>query len=54
MKISSSDIVFFRKCIEEYSFRSSSSTDSYDKILFSVCADVYRRLLDDFLSYSKG
>lgn len=49
-----SDAILLREYIDEYRVLSFVSSDPYEKILFSVCADVYRRLLDDFLSYSKG
>lgn len=54
MVFSDSDAIFLREYIDEYRVLSFVSSDPYEKILFSVCADVYRRLLDDFLSYTKG
>lgn len=53
MVLSASDVGFFRKYIDEYRVRSFSSSDPYEKILFSVCADVYQHLLDDLLAQSR-
>ena len=50
---SASDVGFFRKYIDEYRVRSFSSSDPYEKILFSVCADVYQHFLDDLLAQSR-
>lgn len=51
MTFSVSDVSFLRKCIHDYRSKSVSATDPYDKIMFSVCASVYQRLLDDLLNY---
>ena len=53
MVFSDSDAILLREYIDEYRVRSFSSSDSYEKILFSVCADVYQHLLDDLLAQSQ-
>lgn len=53
MVFSDSDAIFLRDYIDEYRVLSSVSSDPYEKILFSVCADVYQHLLDDLLSHSQ-
>lgn len=53
MVFSDSDAILLREYIDEYCVRSSVSSDPYEKILFSVCSDVYQHLLDDLLSHSQ-